>query len=345
MAFDITGLEADLTEQNQKLPFSGVIFIRESKETLLAKGYGLANKAEAIPNKVDTRFGIASGAKIFTAVAICQLVEQGLLSFETYLKDCLSLPFAGFDPTITVHHLLTHSSGIPDYFDEEVMDDFEALWREHPMYRFRAPLDFLPLFQNQPMKFKPGKRCAYNNAGFIVLGLVVEQLSGMPFTRYVEQHIFGKAGMTDSGYFPMDQLPDRTAYGYIPEGEDQWRTNIYAVPIIGGPDGGVFTTVLDMAKFWDSLLGNKLLNQTTTEQMLTPHLAVEWKSPDIYYGYGVYMLNESGKVVAYQVEGGDPGVEFFSCIYPHKQIEYTIAANTNKANWPFDYVGKAARSA
>lgn len=344
MALDIAGLEADIVEQNQIRPFSGVIFIRENDQIVLAKGYGMANKAEAIPIRVDTRFGVASGAKIFTAVAICQLVEQGLLTFETFVKDCLTIPFSQFDPAITIHHLLTHSAGIPDYFDEEVMDDFEALWQDHPMYRFRKPQDFLPLFQNGPMKFKPGEKWSYNNAGFIVLGLVVEQVSGMPFTRYVEENIFDKAGMSDSGYFAMDRLPDRTAYGYLPEGEDQWRTNIYAVPIIGGPDGGVFTSGPDMAKFWDSLLGNKLLNKTTSEKMLFPHLATEWKAPDLYYGYGVFIVYRQNKVIAYHVEGSDPGVEFFSIVYPDKKIEYTITANTNKATWPFVYLRNAVKS-
>lgn len=345
MALDITRLEAELAEQNQLTPFSGVILVRENKQTVLARSYGLANKAESIHNKIDTRFGIASGAKILTAVAICQLVEQGFLSFDSYLKDCLKLPSASFDPAITIHHLLTHSSGIPDYFDEETMDDFEALWQDRPMYRFRKPQDFLPLFQNQPMKFKPGERFSYNNAGFIVLGLVVEQVSGLPFTRYVEENIFAKAGMSDSGYFALDRLPERTAYGYIVEGEDQWRTNIYSVPVIGGPDGGVFTTVLDMAKFWDSLLGYKLLNQATTEKMLTPHRQTGGKNPEIYYGYGVYMTYREDKVIAYHIEGYDPGVVFFSRVYPDKQIDYTVIANTEKANWAFRYVSNAVSSA
>ena len=345
MPLDIASLEAAITEQHLQRPFSGVIFIRENNQTVLAQGYGFANKADEIPVRVDTRFGVASGAKIFTAVAICQLIEKGLLTFDTYLKNCLNITFPEFDPAITIQHLLTHSSGIPDYFDEEVMDDFEALWQDRPMYRLRKPQDFLALFKDQPMKFKPGDRCSYNNAGFIVLGLVVEQVSGRPFTQYVEENIFERAGMTDSGYFAMDQLPARTAYGYIPVGEDQWRTNIYAVPIIGGPDGGVFTSVLDMTKFWDSLLGNKLLKQVTTEKMLTPRMVAEWEGPYIWYGYGVYVHYQDGKVIAYHIEGSDPGVEFFSCVYPDKKIEYTITANTNKVAWPFVNMNDAVKSA
>ncbi len=345
MALDLNRLQADIAEQNQQTPFSGVIFIREDKVTLLEQGYNLANKAEEIPNRSDTRFGIASGAKIFTAVAICQLVEKGLLSFDTRLSDCLNIPFPYFDRAITIHQLLTHSSGIPDYFDEEEMNDFEALWQQRPMYRMCTPQDFLPLFQNRPMKLPPGSRWSYNNAGYIVLGLVVEELSGRSFTEYVEGQIFARAGMTDSGYFAMDRLPARTAYGYISVGQDQWRTNIYAVPVIGGPDGGVFITVQDMARFWDNLLNNQLLSQTTTQKMLFPQLAAETQGLDIFYGYGVYIIRQQNEVISYFVCGQDPGTKFYSSVYPDKKIDFTIIANTNKATWPFELVSRAVKSA
>lgn len=345
MALDFDGLEAAIAEQDTARPFSGVIFVRESGETRLLRGFGYANKAEEIPNRPDTRFGIASGTKGFTAVAICQLVEQGRLSFDTLLKDCLPVAFSKFDPAITIHHLLTHTSGIPDYFDEEVMDDYEELWREIPMYNIRQPKDFLPLFQDQPMKFKPGEKAAYNNAGFVVLGLVVEQVSGRPYTRYIEENIFKRAGMDDSGFFALDRLPARTAYGYLPAGEEGWRTNFYAVPVVGGPDGGAYTTVLDMAKFWESLLSFKLLNQATTEKMLSPQVKIDWGGPDDHYGYGIYCAYRDGQLINYYLVGQDPGVEFFSTVYPGKQLAYTIMANTNKNTWPFPLVRNAVKSA
>lgn len=346
MALDIAALRAEIDTRNQEKPFSGVIFIRDHKETILAEGFGFANKAEEIPNTLRTRFGIASGAKIFTAVSICQLVEQGKLSFDTLLKDCLEIPFPEFDPAITIRHLLTHSSGIPDYFDEEVIDDYEMLWREKPNYTFREPHDFLQLFQDSPMKFAPGERYSYNNAGFVVLGLVVEQTSGQEFTEYVTQNIFAKAGMSECGYFATDRLPARIAYGYLPAGEGEWRTNIFAVPLIGGPDGGVFITVGDIAKFWDSLFGFKLLDEATTTTMLKPHIRTDKsKDNDIFYGLGVYIHLREGNPFAYSVEGSDPGVEFYSTVFPDKQIEYTITSNTNSNLWPFGLIRRAAREA
>ena len=119
MAIDIAKLDESIARQNDKMPFSGVVLVREKGKTVFAKGYGFANRAESIPNTINTRFGMASGAKTFTAVAICQLVERKLISFDTRLRDCRGISFPEFDPAITVHHLLTHSSGMPDYFDEE----------------------------------------------------------------------------------------------------------------------------------------------------------------------------------------------------------------------------------
>lgn len=334
MAINLAELEAIISEQHAQKPFSGVISIRENGNIVFAQGYGLANKTEAIPNTPSTKFGMASGAKIFTGIGICQLVQQGLLTFDTRLKDCLPISFPQFDPAITVHHLLTHSSGIPDYFDEEVMDDFAALWKERPMYEIRTPSDFLPMFANQPMKFAPGERWSYSNAGFIVLGLIVEQLSGLSFPRYVETHIFAPCAMNDSGYFAMDRLPTGTAYGYIEDGNGGWKTNFYAVPIVGGPDGGAFTTAPDMAKFWDALLSNRLLSEPITNKMLTPQLAAEGEGEGTYYGYGVWIARKDEAVTGYFVVGEDPGVALFSGVYPDKKIQVTIIGNTVEATWP-----------
>jgi CubicO group peptidase (beta-lactamase class C family) len=331
MPINTKALEELITAQHQRMPFSGVIFVREGDQILLAQGYGFANRAEEIPNTVHTRFGMASGAKTFTSVAVCQLVERGLATFDTPLKDCLDLPFPQFDPAVTLHHLLTHSAGTPDYFDESVMDDYEALWQQRPMYTFRAPKDFLPLFADGPMKFKPGEQWAYNNAGYIVLGLVVEQLSGMPFPEYVQEHIFEPCGMHASGYFALDSLPGGTAQGYIPATDGGWRTNTYAISVRGGPDGGAYTTVHDLARFWDALLGYRLLSQATVTRMLTPHWQTDPDDDGSHYGYGLWIKQPEGQPLAYYMLGGDPGVAFFSGFYPASGIQFSLIGNTEAA--------------
>lgn len=144
MTARFSNIERVISDENEKSPFSGVILVRKKGESLFEKGYGLANRAESIPNSINTRFQMASGCKIFTSAAICQLVQRGLIGFDTLLKDCLDIPFPRFSPKITVHHLLTHSSGITSYFEEDVDPDYEALWKERPVYNMRAPRDFLP---------------------------------------------------------------------------------------------------------------------------------------------------------------------------------------------------------
>lgn len=319
----------DVIGSTSGLPFSGVVLVQQRDKPLAAKAYGLANRSTQIANTLHTRFGMASGCKIFTAIAVCQLVDRQELSFETLLRDCLKDSIFQFDTGITIHQLLTHSSGMPDYFDEEWMVDYEALWRERPMYNMRRPADFLVMFQDRPMKFVPGERFGYCNAGFIVLGYLVEQVTGMPFTQYVENHIFAACGMTDSGYLAMDQLPERCAQGYIDDRSNgTWRTNIYSVPIVGGPDGGAYTTAYDMEKFWGSLFANRLLEPQTTAKMLTPHLETE-EHPDLCYGYGVWLRRNGQDGESYYVEGEDPGVQFVSAAYPQAGAQITMIGNSD----------------
>lgn len=304
--------------------FSGSCLVTQQHSLLLKRQQGYANRSEQLLNRDTTRFGIASGCKLFTAIAVCQLVEQGKLTFTSPLRDCLAFNFPQFDERVTVETLLTHTSGIPDYFDESVMNDFEELWRVRPMYQLRRLSDFLPLFQQEPMRHDSGK-FRYNNAGYILLGLIVEQASGLAFADYIEQFVFKQAGMTDSGYFALDALPADTALGYINNSDGSWRTNQYSIPVKGGSDGGAYATVYDMAKLWDALLGYRLLGEDMTARLLTPHVTVNDRSR---YGYGIWIqleLNED--VFKYHVMGYDPGVSFHSAYYPASEIVSVVCSN------------------
>ncbi|GFN31440.1 hypothetical protein PCURB6_17000 [Paenibacillus curdlanolyticus] len=238
----------------------------------------------------------------------------------------MEIKLGQLDPAITVHHLLTHTSGIPDYHDEEMMTGYEEIWTTVPMYHVTSPKCFLPLFQNHPMKFKPGTRFSYSNAGFIMLGLIVEQLTGLSFNDYVEQNIFQACGMNDSGYFRMDRLPERTALGYVGN-DDHWKTNQYSIPNVGGPDGGAYTTVYDLAKFWNALMNYQLLSKSLTERMLTPHAQDD---EFIHYGYGVWMTMINNEIFKYFVMGGDPGVVMQSSYYPRLNAEAHVLANVDR---------------
>ncbi len=329
MVIDKVKVQELIDAQNGESPFSGVVLIKERGDIVFEGAYGYANRSERIQNRVDTRFGIASGCKIFTSVAVCQLVERGLLTFDSLLKDCLDVSFPEFDPNVTVGQLLTHSSGIPDYFDEEVMSDYEDLWKDNPMYRIRSPRDFLPLFQDKDMMFKPGDRFHYNDAGFIVLGLIVEQISNMPFHEYIEANIFKPSAMTDTGYFALDRLPERVALGYIDFEDGSWKSNVYSVPVVGGPDGGCFTTATDMFKFWDALLNFRLLKEGITKEMLRPHMQADEYT---HYGYGVWIIKRGDSYQTF-VQGSDPGVSFMSLVSQSQDVQFAVLSNTDHGLW------------
>ncbi|MFX3675169.1 MAG: serine hydrolase domain-containing protein [Paenisporosarcina sp.] len=326
-------MNSNISERIEKIQsnnhFSGTVLVKDNDKILADVSYGFANRSEQLKNHSETRYGIASGCKFFTSIAICQLVEKGKISFDSTLRESLDFPF--FDEKITIHHLLTHTSGMPDYFDEEIMDDFEELWIKNPMYHIRKLTDFLPLFQYKNMKSKPGELFHYNNAGYILLGLIVEQASGLVFTDYVEDFIFKKAGMMDSGYFAFDSLPKNTALGYIDNPNGTWKTNIYSLPVKGGSDGGAFVTATDMVNLWEALWDHQLLSEELTNQLLTTHTHVK---EDSFYGYGIWIKKKENNIFKYHVMGYDPGVSFHSAYYPHSARKVVVCSN--KSNGAFD---------
>ncbi|MFC7319816.1 serine hydrolase domain-containing protein [Halobacillus campisalis] len=321
-----------ITNEVETIGFSGVVYVKQDENIISNLAFGYADRAEKRKNNLHTRFGIASGCKLFTAIGISKLIEDGLLKYDTYLADCLDIHFPNFDKEITIHHLLTHTSGIPDYFDEEKMSDYEDLWKDYPVYQINSLKDFLPLFQKEPMKFEPGHRFHYNNAGYIVLGLILEEQTGRSFNEYIETEIFRKSNMMDSGYFALDQLPENTAVGYIDDHEENtWRTNIYSIPKKGGSDGGAFTTAADMMKLWESLFNFKLLNEETTMRLLRPHVHV---NGEISYGYGIWMNQRDNQIYKYHVMGYDPGVSFRASVYPDSNLKMVIPSNIESG--PFE---------
>jgi CubicO group peptidase (beta-lactamase class C family) len=163
---------------NAESPFSGVIHFSRKREILFARGYGFANKSESISNTVDTRFQIASGTKVFTAVAVCRLIEQKRCTLESTLSQYVDIDSSKLSPGITVGQLLTHTSGITSYFEEDINPSYEAIWANVPVYSMKSPRDFLPLFKEKPNKFPPGGRFDYNDAGYILLGILIEEISG-----------------------------------------------------------------------------------------------------------------------------------------------------------------------
>ncbi|MBK9122264.1 MAG: serine hydrolase [Chloroflexi bacterium] len=322
-------VEKIVAEQEQA--FSGVVMVRQGGKVVHAKGYGLAHRAEAIPNRIDTRFGTASGTKTFTATAICQLAEAGKIDLSAPISDYIREGLPTYDPDVTVHQLLCHTSGIADYLPDDLSDEeYAALFTRYPVYTLRGPADYLTMFPSG-MVFKPGERFAYNNGAYILLALLVETASGMPYAKYVEENVFAKAGMSDSGFFESDRLPARTALGYLADqGNGTGRTNVFLLPIRGGGDGGAYVTAPDMCKFWDALHSDQLMGKVMRERMLGIQ-ATNPDDPTDSYGYGVWIVTDAaGRITRYGAIGEDQGVVFSSIVLPQHDSLVTVISNTRE---------------
>jgi len=308
--------------------FHGVISLVRGDQVLFRQAHGYADLANRIPNTIDTRFQTASAGKAFVAVGILQLVERGQLGLEDTIGTLLDLDLKAIDPAITVRQLLTHTSGIPDYFDESVMDEYADLWVDYPNYRVRTSRDLLPLFIDRPMMYPAGQKFQYNNTGFVVLGLIIEQVTGVPFDTYLRDNVFLPAGMHRSGYYELDRLPAGCANAYIYDpARDEYYTNIYSVDVKGTGAGGAFTTVPDLERFWQALTGGRLLRDDLTREMMSPQV------DEGIYGYGMWLKRKAGGGVCPYFQGSDPGVSFLSLYDPEMGETLTLISNFGCNVW------------
>lgn len=311
--------------------FSGVVSIHQLDKVLYEKAFGFADHSNKLENKIDTRFGIASGTKFLTALAVGKLIEAKTLSFSTRLIDCISHQFPNYSPEITIRQLLNHTSGIPDYYDEEKITDFENFALNIPNYDLKTLKDYLPAFPNEPMNFAPGTRFSYCNGGFILLGIVIEEITGMSYQDYITQEILKPIGMEQSGFFWLNKLPENTAFGYLNDAAG-WRTNIYNLPIVGGSDGGMFTTARDISILWKAFFNCQILSKELVEIYSQPSVKADSENENIYYGYGLWIREEDNNREVY-ILGGDAGVSFKSAVNLAENLQSTIISNTTNGVW------------
>ena len=314
--------------------FRGNAYIIQNGEVLLNYSGGYADMANEIPNTIETRFASASMGKTFVAVGILQLIEARNLKFEDTLGSILDIDLKSIDPDVTVKQLLNHTSGVPDYFDESVMDDYEALWTDFPNYRIRHNEDMLPLFIDKPMMYPKGSKFQYNNTGYILLAMIMEKITGMDFDVYLKQNVFDKCGMHDTGYFAFDRLPSRCANSYIycPETED-FRTNIYSVGAKGTGDGGAFVTVGDIVKFWNGLIRHELLSEERVSQMFSKQSGDGQDPEEGYYGFGVWIIDNPGGRDYVYMQGCDDGVSAISEYNPNNGMITVMLSNYGDNVW------------
>ena len=308
---------------------SGVVRVEVGGDVTCA-AYGWANRAYRIPNEVDTRFGIASGTKSFTAVTVMRLVELGALTLDTTARSLLGDDLVMIDDAVTVDHLLAHRSGIGDYLDEDNDYQLTDYVMTVPVHCLATAEAYLPALEGRPMMFRPGDRFKYCNSGYVVLALLAERVTSTPFHDLVQQHVFDRAAMTASAFLRSDELPGDAAIGYL--FDDGLRTNSLHLPVRGSGDGGASTTVGDIQRFWTALFGTHLVHAGSLEEML--RLRSSTASGRARYGLGFWLGPTSDAVeLAVQLEGGDAGVSFRSVHQPSRGVTYTVVANAGDGAW------------
>ncbi|MCM1480416.1 MAG: beta-lactamase family protein [Muribaculaceae bacterium] len=314
--------------------FRGNMYIVQNKKIIYEKTSGFSDLSNEIPNTIETKFASASAGKVFVAVGILQLIEHGKIKFDDTLGALLDIPLNEIDKDVTVKQLLNHTSGVPDYFDESIMDEYEELWVDYPNYKIRHNSDLLPLFIDKPMMYPKGEKFQYNNSGYVLLAMIIEKVTGMYFDQYLQQNIFDICGMKSTGYYELDRLPPKCANNYIycPDTDD-YRTNIFSVDVKGTGAGGAFITVNDIINFWTFLLDGKLIAKPFVSDMLSKQSGDGIDAEEGYYGYGMWIIdNPNGQDFAY-FQGFDPGVSFISEYNPNKEIISVLVSNYGDDVW------------
>jgi CubicO group peptidase (beta-lactamase class C family) len=301
--------------------FSGVVLVARDGKPFFVKSYGLADKTRKLANNPETKFNLGSMNKMFTAVAIAQLAEQGKLSFDDKVGKFLpDYPNRDVANKVTIHHLLTHTSGLGSYWNAK----FDAR-----RATIKTVADYLALFADEPLLFEPGARFEYSNSGFIVLGAIIEKASGQSYYDYVRDHIYKPAGMKNTDAYQMGDDTPNLAMGYTNVEHDDKpasgprRENTGSRPNRGGPAGGGYSTVEDLLRFATALRDHKLLSAKSTELLTTGKVEMG-RGSKYGYGFGEQQMN------GYRIfghNGGAPGIASDLTIIPEPGYVAVVMTN------------------
>ena len=293
----VGALRTRLEAAAQAGEFSGAVLVVRDGHTLFEGGYGLADRERNIPNTPFTQFRVGSMNKMMTAVAALQLVQAGTLrldaSLGTYLRDYPNVDVAS---TVTAHHLLTHTGGTGDIFGADFM--------AHRL-ELRSTSDYLQLYGTRGLQFAPGAQFVYSNYGFILIGALIEQLSGKSYYDQVAARVLAPAGMTATGFAPEDSLVPARSVGYTRQVvPGALVSNAPTLPYRGTPAGGGYSTVGDFARFASAIRERRLLDSAHTTLMLTGKVAA---GQGVQYAYGFFDRVVGGRRLVGHT-GGAPGM-------------------------------------
>jgi CubicO group peptidase (beta-lactamase class C family) len=323
MDVSLDDLSGQLDQQAVETGFSGVFRIDDADRSV-TKAYGLADRRFSIPNTPSTLFAIASGTKSITSLALLSLIEDGVLSFDTPARSLLGADLPLIHDRVTVEQLLTHRSGIGDYLDEDQFEGNDYVL-PIPTHRLADANSYLEVLGGYPQVFEPGAGWAYNNGAYVVLAIIAERATGVPYHQLATNRVLVPAGMNRSGFVRSDDVPGDAATGHVHATGTQ--TNTLHMPLLGVGDGGLYSSADDVASFWAALTSGRIVSSTMVERALQPLPAVD----GFRYGMGFWMPMEGPTV---QMEGSDPGVSFRSTHDPSRARTVTVLSNTGDGAWP-----------
>ncbi|MCK4566979.1 MAG: beta-lactamase family protein, partial [Candidatus Thorarchaeota archaeon] len=247
--------------------FSGVVLVAKEDEIIFEKAYGYACKNFEVPNQLDTKFNIGSLNKVITKIAILQLLQKGKLTLEDLVGKHLPDFPKEIATKVKISHLISFTSGMGDYFNEKFTAGNGNL---------RTLDDFVPFFIDDPLLFEPGEKMEYSNAGYVVLGKIIEAVSGLDYYEYVKENIYKPAGMADSNHYEIDAIIPRLATGYthhMPDGSihpSKRRANYFIIGSRGSSAGGGQSTAYDLLKLDRAIANEVLLDKEHSGKVYVP---------------------------------------------------------------------------
>ena len=319
-----------LTTLANEKKFSGLIQIEEGNKLVYQYIHGFSNREQNIPITKDTLFAIASGTKFLTALAIGKLIDEKKISLDSKVKELYDLKIESIDPTITIRQLLSNTSGMADYLDEDLLDGETPIYFSVPFKDLINPKDFIPIFSKRDQKSKPGEIFNYNNQGFVYLAIIVEEISKKSYKDYINQEILKPLGITRSGIYHLDHFPSDTALGYLNNKEDS-LTNIGLLPYESGGDGGAICSFDELRTLWKSFFDYKIISRELVNEFIKIQATIDEKTNN-YYGLGLWLKKTDDEIIPYLL-GGDPGISFSSSYSPFTKKYKFAVSNTSHGVW------------
>lgn len=267
-------IENLLSKYHEYGQFNGSVLVADNGEVILKEGYGMANMEHDIPNKPDTKHRLGSITKQFTAALVLQLVEQGKLDLQEPISTYLPEYEGPAENVVTIHHLLTHSSGIPSY------TSFPNFFKDHSRDPY-SPKDFVKTFADSTLQFKPGEQFVYNNSGYFLLGHIIEEITGNTYEEVLQENILDPLNMNDTGFDHHSTILKNRASGYQKSGNN-YENAPYLDMSLPYAAGSLYSTVEDLYKWDRALSSNKVLKEESKKLMFKPHIA----AGNSQYSYG-----------------------------------------------------------